>query len=107
VPPLLHGVGVYAADAHAMFCEGLMGVAPRWGLFQLSSVDPQLESAWLCLNPSAYKREKIVSSLCFRNATCTATPRDHALRWWYAWAIERNESRRRATARRRSLGGGE
>lgn len=54
----LHGVGVYAADAHAMFCEGLMGVAPR----------------------------------------------DHALRWWYAWAIERRESRRRAAARRRSLG---
>ena len=49
------------ADAHAMFCEGLMGVAPR----------------------------------------------DHALRWWYAWAIERRESRRRAAARRRSsLGAG-
>ena len=25
----LHGVGAYASDAHAMFCEGLMGVAPR------------------------------------------------------------------------------
>uniref|UniRef100_A0A7S0SND6 Uncharacterized protein n=1 Tax=Mantoniella antarctica TaxID=81844 RepID=A0A7S0SND6_9CHLO len=55
----LHGVGVYAADAHAMFCEGLMGVAPR----------------------------------------------DHALRWWYAWAIERRESgRKQAAWRRHSLG---
>ena len=52
---------VRKADAHAMFCEGLMGVAPR----------------------------------------------DHALRWWYAWAIERRDSRRRAAARRRSsLGAG-
>ncbi|EEH54052.1 uncharacterized protein MICPUCDRAFT_8530, partial [Micromonas pusilla CCMP1545] len=41
----LHGVGAYASDAHAMFCDGLMGVAPR----------------------------------------------DHALRWWYAWAVERRE----------------
>ena len=45
----LHGVGAYASDAHAMFCEGLLGVAPR----------------------------------------------DHALRWWYAWALERRESERR------------
>ena len=46
----------YASDAHAMFCEGLMGVAPR----------------------------------------------DHALRWWYAWAVERRESDRREAARRRA-----
>ena len=52
----LHGVGAYASDAHAMFCEGLMGVAPR----------------------------------------------DHALRWWYAWAVERRESDRREAARRRA-----
>ena len=24
----LHGVGVYAADAHAMFCEGLLSAGP-------------------------------------------------------------------------------
>lgn len=54
----LHGVGVYAADAHAMFCEGLLGVAPR----------------------------------------------DHALRWWYAWAVERRDrARTAAAARRQSL----
>jgi len=45
----LHGVGAYASDAHALFCEGTLGVAPR----------------------------------------------DHALRWWYAWALERRESERR------------
>ena len=54
----LHGVGAYASDAHAMFCDGLMGVAPR----------------------------------------------DHALRWWYAWAVERRESGRR---RRSDAGDGE
>ena len=41
----LHGVGAYASDAHAMFCEGLLHVAPR----------------------------------------------DHALWWCYAWAVERRE----------------
>ena len=51
----LHGVGAYAADAHALFCEGTLGVAPR----------------------------------------------DHALRWWYAWAIERREGERRQAAERR------
>ena len=51
----LHGVGAYAADAHALFCEGILGVAPR----------------------------------------------DHALRWWYAWAIERREGERREQAERR------
>ena len=51
----LHGVGAYASDAHALFCEGTLGVAPR----------------------------------------------DHALRWWYAWAIERREGERREAAERR------
>ena len=56
----LHGVGAYASDAHALFCEGVLGVAPR----------------------------------------------DHALRWWYAWAIERREGeRRRAAERRRAEAG--
>ena len=53
----LHGVGAYAADAHALFCEGTLGVAPR----------------------------------------------DHALRWWYAWAIERREGERRQAAERRRM----
>ena len=51
----LHGVGAYASDAHAMFCEGLLHVAPR----------------------------------------------DHALRWWYAWAVERREEARREGAEER------
>ena len=51
----LHGVGAYASDAHTLFCEGTLGVAPR----------------------------------------------DHALRWWYAWAIERREGERREAAERR------
>ena len=54
----LHGVGAYASDAHALFCEGVLGVAPR----------------------------------------------DHALRWWYAWAIERREGERRKAAERRRAG---
>ena len=43
-------------------------------------------------------------------------PRDHALRWWYAWAVERREEarregaeerrRRRRRRRRRGDGGG-
>ena len=53
----LHGVGAYASDAHALFCEGVLGVAPR----------------------------------------------DHALRWWYAWAIERREGERRQAAERRRM----
>ena len=54
----LHGVGAYASDAHALFCENVLGVAPR----------------------------------------------DHALRWWYAWAIERREGERRKAAERRRAG---
>ena len=54
----LHGVGAYASDAHALFCEGVLGVAPR----------------------------------------------DHALRWWYAWAIERREGERRRAAEQRRAG---
>ena len=54
----LHGVGAYASDAHALFCEGVLGVAPR----------------------------------------------DHALRWWYAWAIERREGERQKAAERRRAG---
>ena len=48
----LHGVGVYAADAHALFVEGILG----------------------------------------------APPRDHALRWYHAWALERRDGARRESA---------
>lgn len=42
-----HGVGVYAADAHALFCDGVLA----------------------------------------------GPPRDHALRWYHAWAAERRDSK--------------
>jgi len=42
-----HGVGAYAADAHAMFCDGVIA----------------------------------------------APPRDHALRWYYAFALERESEK--------------
>jgi hypothetical protein len=91
LPRLGHG-GATATPGWFVLDTSCSGYAVV-GLYKLNSVWPiACESAWF--HPLKLKSEKLVSSLCFQNATCTATPwtrrrrtraacpRSASCRWW-------------------------